>query len=337
MVGVGRCCFLFSAGMWFMRTLDIPLFDVGAWRIAGVEERAVLAARLDRAMQDCGFFMVSRHGIDDALKESIRELSRVFFALPDTMKEAYATGVGGRGWIARGREANAFYGEVADAGKADLKESYTLGREDPAGDPAWFMANVWPDEVPGFREPVTEYAAQVQDLYRELLEVLATALGLAPGYFVERTRNAPYTFNINRYPALSVTGAPLEGQFRVAPHTDWGMLTILDRQPGYGGLQVQTLDGEWADAPYVPGALTVNIADLLARWTGGRWRSTRHRVLPPSQADPDEELISLIVFCESDMDRVITPLAPPVGGGAGYPPVVAGDYYREREAAASVN
>jgi isopenicillin N synthase-like dioxygenase len=337
MVGAGRCCFLFSAGMWFMRTLDIPLFDVGAWRIAGVEERAVLAARLDRAMQDCGFFMVSRHGIDDALKESIRELSRVFFALPDTMKEAYATGVGGRGWIARGREANAFYGEVADAGKADLKESYTLGREDPAGDPAWFMANVWPDEVPGFREPVTEYAAQVQDLYRELLEVLATALGLAPGYFVERTRNAPYTFNINRYPALSVTGAPLEGQFRVAPHTDWGMLTILDRQPGYGGLQVQTLDGEWADAPYVPGALTVNIADLLARWTGGRWRSTRHRVLPPPQADPDEELISLIVFCESDMDRVITPLAPPVGGGAGYPPVVAGDYYREREAAASVN
>jgi isopenicillin N synthase-like dioxygenase len=320
-----------------MSTLDIPLFDVGAWRTAGVEERAVLAARLDRAMQDCGFFMVSGHGIDDALKESIRELSRAFFALPDTVKEAYATGVGGRGWIARGREANAFYGEVADATKADLKESFTLGREDPAGDPAWFMANVWPDQVPGLREPVTEYAAQIQDLYRELLEVLATALGLEPGYFVERTRNAPYTFNINRYPAMSVTGAPLEGQFRVAPHTDWGILTILDRQPGYGGLQVQTLDGEWADAPYVPGAFTVNIADLLARWTGDRWRSTRHRVLPPSQADPNEELISLIVFCESDMDRVITPLTPPTGGGTDHPPVVAGDYYREREAAASVN
>jgi isopenicillin N synthase-like dioxygenase len=169
-----------------MRTPDIPLFDIGAWRAAGGEERAALAARLDRAMQDSGFFLVSGHGIDDALKERIRESSRAFFALPDTVKQAY----------------------------------------------------VWPAEVPGLREPVTAYAAQVQDLYRELLEVLATALGLEPGYFVERTRNAPHTFNINRYPALAVTGTPLEGQFRVAPHTDWGMLTILDRQPGYGGLQV---------------------------------------------------------------------------------------------------
>jgi isopenicillin N synthase-like dioxygenase len=319
-----------------MTAPDIPLFDIGAWRAAGREQRAALAARLDRAMQDSGFFLVSGHGIDNAGKDRIRASAREFFALPDTVKQAYATGVGGRGWIARGREANAFYGEVADAEKADLKETFTLGRADPAGDPAWFTANVWPAEVPGLREPVTAYAEQVQSLYRELLEVLATALGLDPGYFVERTRNAPHTFNINRYPALSVTGAPLDGQFRVAPHTDWGMLTILDRQPGYGGLQVQTLDGRWADAPYVPGTFTVNIADLLARWTGDRWRSTRHRVLPPSDADPNEELISLIVFCEMDMDRVVVPLAPPIGGGAEYPTVVAGEYYREREAAASV-
>ncbi len=121
--------------------------------------------------------------------------------------------------------------------------------------------------MPGLREPVTTYAALVQDLYRELLEVLATALGLEAGYFVTRTRQAPYTFNINRYPPRSITGTPLDGQFRVGPHTDWGILTILDRQPGYGGLQVQTHDGQWADAPYVPGAFTVNIADLLARWT----------------------------------------------------------------------
>jgi isopenicillin N synthase-like dioxygenase len=47
------------------------------------------------------------------------------------------------------------------------------------------MANVWPAEVPGLREPVTAYAEQVQDLYRELLQVLATALGLEPGYFVD--------------------------------------------------------------------------------------------------------------------------------------------------------
>ncbi|GLY04272.1 MULTISPECIES: 2-oxoglutarate and iron-dependent oxygenase domain-containing protein [Actinoplanes] len=316
--------------------MDIPLFDMGAWRAADVRDRGVLAGRLDRAMRDSGFFLVGGHGIDGALQERIRAQARAFFALPGAVKDRYATGVGGRGWIPCGREANAFYGEVADADRPDLKETFTLGRDEPGRDPAWFAANVWPAEVPGLREPVSAYAAQVQELYRELLEVLAIALGLDGGYFVERSRNAPYTFNINRYPPLTVTGTPLDGQFRVGPHTDWGILTILDRQPGYGGLQVQNLDGSWADAPYVPGAFTVNIADLLARWTGDRWRSTRHRVLPPPEADRDEELISLIVFCEADMDRVVTPLPPPAGGGANHPPVVAGDYFREREAAASV-
>src|SRR3954466_5129005 len=112
-----------------MSTPDIPLFDISAWRAAGMQQRGALAARLDRAMQDSGFFLVSGHGIDDSLKERIREASRAFFALPDIVKDAYGTGVGGRGWIARGREANSYYGDVGDAEKADLKETFTLGRE----------------------------------------------------------------------------------------------------------------------------------------------------------------------------------------------------------------
>ena len=110
------------------------------------------------------------------------------------------------------------------------------------------------------------------------------------------------------------------------------MLTILDRQPGYGGLQVETLDGEWVDAPYEPGAFTINVADLLSRWTGDHWRSTRHRVLPPPASAPDEELISVILFLEADADAVVSPLRP----GSGYEPVVYGDYLHERTMAASV-
>jgi len=95
---------------------------------------------------------------------------------------------------------------------------------------------------------------------------------------------------------------------------------------------VQNLDGTWADAPYVPDAFTVNVADLLSRWSGGRWRSTRHRVLPPPAQAPDEELISLIVFLEAEVDTVIKPVA----GDRGIEPVVAGVWLREREAAATV-
>ena len=157
----------------------------------------------------------------------------------------------------------------------------------------------------------------MRELYYDLLRMSAVALGLDEDFFVSHVLRGPHTFNINRYPPLSVTGPAKEGQFRVAPHTDWGILTILDRQPGYGGLQVQATDGTWADAPYVPDAFTVNVADLLSRWTGESWRSTRHRVLPPPEQAPDEELISLIVFLEAEVDTVIKPVDRQPGTGAG--------------------
>jgi isopenicillin N synthase-like dioxygenase len=317
-------------------TLDIPLLDIAAWR----DGDTGLADRLDAALRSSGFLLVAGHGIDPGLRDDIRTAARRFFALPIPVKARYATAVGGRGWLATGAEANSYYGEEPDASKPDLKESLTIGREHHTGtaelDTAWFAPNVWPEEIPELRPPVERYTAAVRALFHDLLEMCAAALGLATDYFTSRAADAPDSFNINRYPPIGVTGRPAAGQFRVGPHTDWGTLTILDRQPGYGGLQVQAPDGAWTDAPFVPDALTVNIADLLARWTGDRWRSTRHRVLPPPDSAPDEDLISLISFFEIDMDIPIEPFPPPIGGGAHYPPVTAHTYLSERAKAASV-
>ena len=319
-----------------MTTPDIPLLDISAWRHGTERQRERIAARMDRALRQSGFLLIENHGVPAALRQRIRAEAGKFFALAPERKRAYATPVGGRGWIPQGGEANAFYGEVADPARADLKESITNGRDfltgDAATDEQWFAANVWPAECPELAALAGEFTEQARGLYYDLLRMGAVALGLGEDTFVAHVLRGPQTFNINRYPPLSATGPAKEGQFRVAPHTDWGILTILDRQPGYGGLQVQALDGTWADAPYVPDAFTVNVADLLSRWTGERWRSTRHRVLPPPDQAPDEELISLIVFLEAEMDTVISPVA----GHRELAPVVAGDWYRGRESAATV-
>ena len=129
---------------------------------------------------------------------------------------------------------------------------------------------------------------------------------------------------------MQQTGEPAPDQFRIGPHTDFGTVTILDREPGRGGLQVWTQDGGWADAPYHPDALTINTGDLLARWSGDRWRSNRHRVLPPQAEAPDEDLVSLVYFYEADHDSVVHALRPPIGRPNDYPPVVASDFLRER-------
>jgi isopenicillin N synthase-like dioxygenase len=287
----------------------VPLIDLGPWLDGDRAARATLAASVDRALRESGFLLLGGHGVSARLAAEVRAAARRFFALPASVKAAYATPVGGRGWLPPGREANSFYGEAADPRRADLKESYTLGRDFRTGEPdvdlAWFPPNVWPAEVPELAALCAEYAEEVRGVYARLLEVCAVALGLAPGWFVDRTRSSPHTFNINRYPPRTETGPPRHGQFRIAPHTDWGMITMLDRQVGQGGLQIQRPDGSWVDAPFVADSLTVNIGDLLARWTGDRWRSTRHRVLPPPERAPGEELISLVLFLEADVDTVV--------------------------------
>lgn len=56
-------------------------------------------------------------------------------------------------------------------------------------------------------------------------------------------------------------------------------------------------------------------------------------MLPPPDQAPDEELVSLIVFLEAEVDTVIKP----VTGNLDLKPVVAGEWLRARELAATVS
>lgn len=312
-------------------TSSVPLVDLSPWFDGTDRDRAAVAARIDEALRESGFLLVSGHGVPDELRLGVRELARRFFALPEDTKARYRVAVGGRGWLPSGAEANA-YSEGTET-PPDLKESYSLGADQAIGDAeidaAWFGANVWPDEIPGLRAAAESYMDQMRGLSDELLRICAVALGLPRDHFTAHTGHPTYTFNINWYPPLARVGPPADGQYRIGPHTDFGTVTVLDRETGLGGLQVYTSDGRWVDAPYEPGALTVNIGDLMARWTGDRWRSTRHRVLPPPANAPEEELVSLIWFYETDPLARISSLAPPIGQ-RDYPEVVAHEYLMDK-------
>jgi isopenicillin N synthase-like dioxygenase len=286
----------------------------------------MVAHEVDDALRTIGFLLVTGHGVDLTARDAVRNTAREFFLLPEETKSVLATPPGGRGWIPPGVEANA-YSEGGES-PPDLKESFAVAPELPAGTvpPAWAPPNQWPDGMSEFRSVTTTYLAQMRTLADELLEIFAVGLGLEPMFFVDRARRSPSSMNINWYPPATLVGEPEAGQFRIGPHSDFGTLTILDRQEGLGGLQVYSQDGEWIDAPYDPTAFTVNLGELMARWTGDRWRATRHRVLPPHADAPDEELLSLVYFFEIDLDTVIEPLEPPAAGPNRYEPVIAADY-----------
>ena len=177
---------------------------------------------------------------------------------------------------------------------------------------------------------VAEYTAAMRRLSDDLLALFARALGLSDNPFAALASRPTWTMNINHYPPASVVGEPEPGQFRIGPHTDFGTVTVLDREPGAGGLQVYSDAEGWEDAPWEPGALTVNIGDLLEYWSGRRWPSGRHRVLPPQPHAPEEDLVSLIYFYEANHDAVVTPLEPPIGRVSGLDPVTSADFIKER-------
>ena len=316
----------------------IPLVDLSPWFSGDEQARAELAREVDAHLQRVGFLVITGHGVPVGRAGQVRAVGQEFFDLSSDVKSQYATQVGGRGWLSIGAEANA-YSEGGES-PPDLKESFIVGSEGPqreGADAAWFVPNVWPAEVPALREQLDDYTARMRTLADELMTVFSLALGERETFFADLTTGPSWSFQLNWYPSMGFTGAPLPGQYRIGPHTDFGVVTILDRQPGSGGLQVDVDGVGWVDAPHIPGGLIINTGDLLARWTGERWRSNRHRVLPPQESAPDEALMSLIYFFEADPEATLTPLAPPRGRVAGLPAVRAGDYIRERYDAITVS
>ena len=313
-------------------TSSVPVIDLGPWLRGDEAARASVAAEVDGALRSVGFFLVTGHGVAEDLRARVRKEARAFFALPPEVKQHYAVTVAGRGWLPPGVEANA-YAEGTET-PPDLKESFAVGADQPTGDPDvdgyWFQPNVYPAEVPDLQAAVVAYLGRMRELADDLLVLCAAALGLEREFFTRHTTHATHTMNINWYPPMAVAGQPEPGQFRIGPHTDFGTVTVLDREAGRGGLQVWTEQDGWEDAPYVPGAFTINTGDLLARWSGDRWKSNRHRVLPPQADAPDEDLVSLVYFYEADHDAVVEALQPPIGKPNDYAPVVSAAFLKER-------
>ncbi|WP_224058684.1 isopenicillin N synthase family dioxygenase [Streptomyces kanamyceticus] len=321
---------------------QIPVVDLGDWHADPYDDgarrhlpghdhahddsphdgsaRRRLAHHVDQALQSTGFLLVTGHGIDPGLPGRLRAAARDFFRLPSDVKNAYAQCADRRGWTARDRVVTG-RSEGTET-PPDLLEVWSC-----AADPA--TPCHWPDEVPALRPLVAEYTDRMRGLADTVLEVMATALDRPVDFFTRHTTDPNWDFTVNWYPAADETGPAAPGQFRIGPHTDFGLVTLLDRQTGRGGLQVHDDEHGWQDAPYEPGAITLNIGDLMARWSGDRWRSGRHRVLPPPVDAPREELTSLVYFHACAPGTSIASLPAPVGRTP-YPAVRAGDYLQEK-------
>lgn len=296
----------------------IPIIDLS--KLTGDDDGAIaaVAEALIHAAEGTGFFYVRNHGVAQNVIDAMLATAQEFFARPASDKEAVAVNQHHRGFIRIG-EAK-MYGSA----KVDLKESFVWGLDVEDDDPDFLAGNPmigpnrWPETMPEMRPRLVAYMDACNRLGIRLLRAFATALEIERDYFVHSFDRPISRGSLIYYPPQEPTmGAD---QFGVAPHTDYGCLTLL-YQDDTGGLQVKGRDGEWIMAQPVPGTFVVNVGDLLARWTNNRFSSTPHRVVNSS----GRTRYSVAVFVDPNHDTMIDPVVAP-GDQAHYPPVTCAEH-----------
>ena len=259
----------------------IPTIDLGPYLRGRPGGLAATAAQLRDALEGVGFFIIVNHDVPRDLVDRTFAEARRFHAQPYDAKMRLRMNEHNNGYMAMGRYA-VWTSDVNANDKPDLNEAFFVRRERAQDDPLvvanrrFAGPNVWPDDLPGFRETVLAYIDRVDLLARRLLPVCAVALDLAPDAFDAAFAESQFTFRLTHYPPAKAE----PNQFGIAPHTDANFLTFL-AQTDVPGLELRLPSGEWLDVPYVPDSYAVNAGDMMSRWTNGRFKSTPHRAVPP--------------------------------------------------------
>ena len=101
-----------------------------------------------------------------------------------------------------------------------------------------------------------------------------------------------------------------------------------------GGLQIQTVDGAWTEAPPMPGTILLNVGDLLEIMSAGKFPATPHRVLIPEDKEEDRRGVrqSIAFFLQPDDNIVCRPISEKKDSSEtlDYNPIRVGDYLRKR-------
>jgi len=278
---------------------SVPVVDIAALGGGDAAAEDACIAALGTAAREVGFLMVTGHGIAPAVGERLRAAARRFFTQPLGAKQASYIGrsTNHRGYVPEGEEQ---LGDPAPGARPDRKEAFDLALDLPAdavptGHPL-LGPNQWP-ALPGFREDVMAWYGAVFAVGRRLMRGFALALG-QPGDALDHLLTMPPSqLRLIHYPH-DPAAADAPG---IGAHTDYELFTLL--LASGPGLEVMNQAGEWIDAPPVPGALVVNIGDMLEYWSGGAFVATSHRVRKVS-----EERWSFPLFFALDYDAQLRPL-----------------------------
>ncbi len=305
---------------------SLPIIDIAPLYQNDPVARQAVARQIDAACREWGFYYIKGHPISPSRIAELKAAAEDFFARPaeEKLRIDITQSAHHRGYGAIATE------QLDPTQPSDFKETFDMG---------FHMAAEHPDVLAGkpLRGPnrhpeIAGWQALMQGHYEDmhalsltLLRAMAEALGIEEDFFDQRFAEPISVFRMIHYPPRQQASS--SDQPGAGAHTDYGCITLL-YQDNAGGLQVQSLSGEWIDAPPIVGTYVVNIGDMMARWSNDRYKSTPHRVISPLGVDR----YSMPFFAEPHPDTEISclPNCSSAENPAKYPPVSCSAYMLSR-------
>ncbi len=285
------------------------------------------ARAIGESFRSFGFAMVRGHGIEPALVAQAWRLTADFFALPEAEKRRYhrPSQGGARGYTP-------YRTEIAKgAAVHDLKEFWHVGRDLPAGHAlsASMPPNVWPDRPEGFRPTFAALFAQFDRAGATILSRIATDLGLAADWFDPAIADGNSVLRLLHYPPIEAVDK--DDAIRAGAHEDINLITLL-LGAEEAGLELLANNGRWIGVEPPPGALVVNIGDMLQRLTNHVLPSTTHRVRNPAGERARHSRYSMPFFLHLRSDFPLRTLSQCVSAARPdrYPQAITADDYLQQ-------
>ncbi|KAL1806934.1 1-aminocyclopropane-1-carboxylate oxidase homolog 3-like [Daucus carota subsp. sativus] len=245
----------------------IPVIDLSGDRAAVVEE-------IRRASATLGFFQIVNHGVPLSKIDGLISAIKAFNELPMEIKSQHYHRELGRG--------------ASFQTNFDLFQSRAASWRDTLQVRLAPTPPDWNDVPEICRNEVAEWEKEVVKVGDELLGLLSEGLGLEKNKLKELSCLDGRMMVNHYYPYCPQPDLTVG----ITSHTDPGVVTVLV-QNEVGGLQVKVGEDDWVDVEPVPGAIVINIGDILQIMSNDVYKSVEHRVL----ANPLQEArISIAVF-----------------------------------------
>lgn len=257
---------------------EIPSLDLADFNAGDSVRKAKFVAKLGKAYNNIGFVAVRNHYLSQGMQDRLYPAIKNFFGLPDHLKQKYEFSelAGQRGYTGKGKE------HAKGRNTGDLKEFYHIGQELPSNEllEEGYPANVWPEEVPEFKEAAIDAYRALEKTGTVMLRAIAIYLGLGEDFFDEKIKNGNSILRpIHYFPIENPAEVPSDA-VRAAEHGDINLITLL-MGASAEGLQVLRRDGKWIPITALQDQLVVNVGDMLERLTNRKLKSTIHRVVNP--------------------------------------------------------